>query len=50
MCHGECPKNRFILTPEGEHGLNYLCEGYRKFFNHCTPFVNTLAEIIEFEK
>ncbi|MHB9029557.1 MAG: anaerobic sulfatase maturase, partial [Candidatus Latescibacterota bacterium] len=43
MCNGECPKNRFIETPDGEAGLNYLCAGYKRFFSRCQLFVSEVA-------
>jgi uncharacterized protein len=45
-CHGECPKNRFITTPEGEPGLNYLCAGYMAFFKHINRPMKMMAELL----
>ena len=42
-CHGECPKNRLIHTVDGEAGLNFLCEGYKRFFTHVEPYMDFMA-------
>ena len=46
-CHGECPRNRFAVSPEGEPGLNYLCEGYRAFFEHAAPYMDFMKAELE---
>jgi serine-type anaerobic sulfatase-maturating enzyme len=45
-CHGECPKNRFIKTPDGEDGLNYLCAGYKAFFTHIDGTMKIMAGLL----
>jgi uncharacterized protein len=45
-CYGECPRNRFIHTPSGEPGLNYLCAGYKLFFNHINHPMRLMAELL----
>ena len=50
LCHGECPRNRFAVTADGQAGLNYLCEGYHKFFAHTAPYFEFMAEELRNER
>ncbi len=45
ICNGECPRNRFMASPHGEDGLNYLCAGYRTFFRHIGPAMKLIADL-----
>lgn len=45
-CNGECPKNRVLAAPDGEPGLNWLCEGLKEFFAHTKPYMVKMGEIL----
>ena len=45
-CNGECPRNRFLRTPDGEEGLNYLCAGYKAFFQHIDRPMKVMADFL----
>ena len=52
ICNGGCPKDRLLKAPggrdgEGEPGLNYLCSGYRAFFNYAAPFMRRMAGLLK---
>ena len=42
-CWGECPKNRLLRTASGELGLNYLCSGFKRYFEHILPEVDRIV-------
>ncbi|MEX0331899.1 MAG: anaerobic sulfatase maturase [Puniceicoccaceae bacterium] len=42
-CNGGCPKQRFILTPDDEPGLHYLCSGYKFIFTKMDPYMKAMA-------
>jgi uncharacterized protein len=45
-CHGECPKNRFLASPGGEVGLNYLCAGWKAFFHRIDGPLQMMAMLM----
>ncbi|MEW6200411.1 MAG: anaerobic sulfatase-maturation protein [bacterium] len=49
-CNGECPKHRFVRTPDGEYGLNYLCPAYKMFFKHIAPCMKMMVDELRNER
>ena len=45
-CRGECPKNRFLTTQDGEDGLNYLCAGWQAFFRRANEPMQIIATLM----
>lgn len=43
-CHGECPKHRFEVTPDGDPGLTYLCTAYKMFFAYVHPYMQFMGD------
>ena len=46
-CHGECPKNRFVTDKYGNPGMNYLCQGYKKYFEHVAPYMDFMKHELD---
>jgi len=46
-CHGECPKNRVLMSADGEPGLNWLCNGLKAFFAHTERPMRMMADLLE---
>lgn len=49
-CHGECPKNRFASSEDGEPGQNYLCSGYHRFFKHVAPYMDFMKQELQHQR
>ena len=47
ICNGGCPKDRFVLSREGEAGHNYLCAGLYLFFDHTRPVMHRMAQLLQ---
>ena len=47
LCNGGCPKDRFVLSRDGDPGHNYLCGGLELFFKHTLPAMRAMAQLIQ---
>jgi uncharacterized protein len=47
LCNGGCPKDRFVLSHDGEPGHNYLCPGLYLFYTHTRPAMQTMGRLLQ---
>ncbi|GAA3585602.1 anaerobic sulfatase maturase [Gibbsiella greigii] len=47
-CHGGCPKHRILFKQGGAH--NFLCAGYRAYFQHVEPYMNFMAQQLQLRR
>ncbi len=45
-CRGGCPKHRFARSPDGDPGLNYLCEGFKEFYHYVDRPMKRMVDFI----
>lgn len=43
-CWGDCPKHRFVVEAGEAH--SYLCEDFRLFFTHITPYLCAMRKLL----
>jgi len=46
-CYGGCPKHRFLPSLSGDTKQNYMCEGYRYFFNHTAEIMGAMKTLFQ---
>lgn len=49
VCRGGCQKHRFVETESKEAGLNYLCPGYSKYYNHIGKYMVGFRKLAELD-
>jgi len=47
LCNGGCPKDRFVLSADGDPGHNYLCAGLVLFYSHTRPAMEQMARLLQ---
>ena len=45
--HPNYPNTLTHTAPNGETGLNYLCKGYHRYFNHVAPYMDYMRKMLQ---